>query len=382
MFNLLTQDIHLAATAQNKESAIKQVAAALTEAGYVKDGYVQGMLNRENQAPTYLGNGIAIPHGTTDTRDQVLKTGVAVFQFPAGVNWGDDQTAYIVIGIAAQSNEHLSLLRQLTKVLSDEAIAAEMAKTDSAETLRSLLMGEKTSQALAFSLQTLSLGMDAHSLNVLQAMNIARLQQTGAIANEFITHALTHQPLHLGQGIWLSDSPVGNLGSAIAIATPQEIFSTQDEHAVAMLVTVAMADNQPEAVLNNLSQILLQQHAANMLKITDAETLVNLLNNENSGEQQPESGLSEEFVIRNAHGLHTRPSTMLVSTIKKFDSAVTVTNLDGSGVPVNGRSLMKVVSLGVKKGHRLRINVEGPDAQVALETIGNAIREGLGEEVA
>lgn len=90
----------------------------------------------------------------------------------------------------------------------------------------------------------------------------------------------------------------------------------------------------------------------------------------------------EEFVIRNAHGLHTRPSTMLVSTIKKFDSAVTVTNLDGSGVPVNGRSLMKVVSLGVKKGHRLRINVEGPDAQVALETIGNAIREGLGEEVA
>lgn len=58
-----------------------------------------------------------------------------------------------------------------------------------------------------------------------------------------------------------------------------------------MLVTVAMADNQPEAVLNNLSQILLQQHAANMLKITDAETLVNLLNNENSGAQQPESGL-------------------------------------------------------------------------------------------
>lgn len=64
--------------------------------------------------------------------------------------------------------------------------------------------------------------MDAHSLNVLQAMNIARLQQTGAIANEFITHALTHQPLHLGQGIWLSDSPVGNLGSAIAIATPKK----------------------------------------------------------------------------------------------------------------------------------------------------------------
>ncbi len=380
MFDLLTQDIHLAASADNKESAIKQVAAALTHAGYVKDGYVQGMLNREEQAPTYLGNGIAIPHGTTDTRDQVLKTGVAVFQFPEGVNWGDDQIAYVIIGIAAKSNEHLTLLRQLTRVLSDENIAAEMAKTDSAETLRSLLLGEKSTQEIQFNPSTITLGVDCQSLNVLQAMNIARLQEAGAISVEYINHTLTHQPIFLGQGIWLSDSPAGNLSSAIALSTPKEAFEI-DNNAVAMLFTLSVADQQPENYLDNLGSLLLKQQADSLLKAADAEAIIRLLSTATTDEQ-PQSGLSEEFVIRNAHGLHTRPSTLLVTTVKKFDSAVTITNLDGSGLPVNGRSLMKVVSLGVKKGHRLRIQAEGADAQEALVAIGKVINEGLGEELA
>ena len=91
---------------------------------------------------------------------------------------------------------------------------------------------------------------------------------------------------------------------------------------------------------------------------------------------------SEEFVVRNPHGLHTRPSTILVSTIKKFASNVTVANLDGSATPVNGRSLMKMVSLGAKKGHRLRINAQGSDAAEAMSAIAQAINDGLGEEVA
>ena len=380
MFELLTQDIHLAASADNKQSAIKQVAAALTDAGYVKDGYVQGMLNREEQAPTYLGNGIAIPHGTTDTRDQVLKTGVAVFQFPEGINWGDDQIAYVIIGIAAKSNEHLTLLRQLTRVLSDENIAAEMAKTDSAETLRTLLLGEKSTQEIQFNPATISLGVDCQSLNVLQAMNIARLQEASAISVEFINHTLTHQPIYLGQGIWLSDSPAGNLSSAIALSTPKEAFEI-DNKAVGMLLTVSVADQQPEVYLTNLGSLLLAKQADSLLNAADAEAIINLFTTA-TAEEQPQSGVSEEFLIRNAHGLHTRPSTLLVTTVKKFDSAVTITNLNGSGLPVNGRSLMKVVSLGVKKGHKLRIQAEGPDAQEALAAIGKAINDGLGEELA
>ncbi|EDU8596189.1 hypothetical protein CWY31_004528, partial [Salmonella enterica subsp. enterica serovar Typhimurium var. 5-] len=78
MFQLSVQDIHPGEQAGNKEEAIRQIAAALTQAGNVAGGYVDGMLAREQQTSTFLGNGIAIPHGTTDTRDQVLKTGVQV----------------------------------------------------------------------------------------------------------------------------------------------------------------------------------------------------------------------------------------------------------------------------------------------------------------
>ena len=84
-------------------------------------------------------------------------------------------------------------------------------------------------------------------------------------------------------------------------------------------------------------------------------------------------------MVRNEHGLHARPGTMLVNTIKQFSSDITVSNLDGSGKPANGRSLMKVVALGVKKGHRLRFTAQGEDAQQALDAIGEAIAAGLGE---
>ena len=65
--------------------------------------------------------------------------------------------------------------------------------------------------------------------------------------------------------------------------------------------------------------------------------------------------------------------------IKQFNSDITVTNLDGTGKPANGRSLMKVVALGVKKGHRLRFTAQGADAEQALKAIGDAIAAGLGE---
>ena len=104
MFQLSVQDIHPGEQAGNKEEAIRQVAAALVQAGNVADGYVNGMLAREQQTSTFLGNGIAIPHGTTDTRDQVLKTGVQVYQFPQGVLWGEGQVAYVAIGIAASGD--------------------------------------------------------------------------------------------------------------------------------------------------------------------------------------------------------------------------------------------------------------------------------------
>lgn len=374
MFQLTVQDIHPGQQAANKEEAIRQVAAALVSAGNVADGYVAGMLAREQQTSTFLGNGIAIPHGTTDTRDQVLKTGVQVYQFPQGVTWGEGQTAYVAIGIAASSDEHLGLLRQLTHVLSDDAVAEQLKTATTAEELRALLMGEKQSEALKLDNDTLSIDVVASDLVTLQALNAARLKEAGAVDANFVARVINDQPLNLGQGIWLNDSAEGNLRSAIAVSRAATPFTVGDA-AASVLITVAMADAQPTAVLNRLVNLLLDNKAERLLN-ADAATLLALLT---SDDALADDLLSEEFVVRNEHGLHARPGTVLVNTIKQFNSDITVTNLDGSGKPANGRSLMKVVALGVKKGHRLRFTAQGDDARQALDAIGEAIASGLGE---
>ncbi|EOW6868365.1 fused PTS fructose transporter subunit IIA/HPr protein [Cronobacter sakazakii] len=377
MFQLSVQDIHPGAHAGDKEAAIRQVADALVKAGNVSAGYVDGMMAREKQTSTFLGNGIAIPHGTTDTRDQVLKTGVQVFQFPQGVAWGDDQVAYVAIGIAASSDEHLGLLRQLTHVLSDDAIAEQLKTATTAEELRALLMGEKQSAGMKLDNDTLTLDVAATSLVTLQALNAGRLSEAGAVDAEFVSHVINAKPLNLGQGVWLADSAQGNLASAVAVSRPAQPF-TQDGENVGLLLTVAVADDHPLQVLGRVSELLIANKADRLLN-ADAATLLTLLT---SDDAPGEDVLSAEFTVRNEHGLHARPGTVLVNTIKQFNSDVTVTNLDGTGKPANGRSLMKVVALGVKKGHRLRFTAQGDDAQAALDAIGEAINAGLGEGAA
>lgn len=375
MFQLTVQDIHPGQQAASKEEAIRQIASALVSAGNVAEGYVDGMLAREQQTSTFLGNGIAIPHGTTDTRDRVLKTGVQVYQFPQGVAWGEGQTAYVAIGIAASSDEHLGLLRQLTHVLSDDDVAEQLKTATTAEELRALLMGEKQREALKLDNDTLTLDINAGDLVTLQALNAGRLKEVGAVNSAFVAAAVSEAPLYLGQGIWLNDCAEGNLKSAVAVSRVRAPFSV-NEQTVALLITVAMADTQPVAVLKRLSALLLDSSAERLQK-ADSSTLLALL----TSDEVPadDSLLSAEYVVRNEHGLHARPGTMLVNTIKQFNSEVTVTNLDGSGKPANGRSLMKVVALGVKKGHRLRFTAQGEDAQQALDAVGEAIASGLGE---
>lgn len=379
MFHLSLQDIHLAAAAADKQEAITQIAAALTQAGYADEGYLQGMLNREQQTSTYLGNGIAIPHGTPETRDRVLHTGVQVFQFPQGVEWGEGQKAYVVIGIAARSDEHLALLRQLTRVLDDEGAGRLMATTTSLEEMRSLLMGERQVAEFRFDAAMVSLDIPASNLMTLQALNAGRLREVDAVNAEFVSDVVSREPLNLGQGIWLSDSALGNQASAAAVARPRDAFMHNGEP-VGLLLTVSMVDEQPEGLLGYLAGLLQQHQAERLLKARDAAEIVALLTSETP--QAAEATLSAEFVLRNEHGLHARPGTVLVNVIKQFHSQISIANLDGSGVPVNGRSLMKVVALGIKKGHRLRITAQGEDAQRALDTIGQAINQGLGEEVA
>lgn len=121
--------IVLQATAESKEDAIKKCGQLLVDTGCVEAGYVDGMLAREKTMSTYLGNGVSIPHGEFDNRAQILRTGLSVLQVPAGVEWEDGEKAYLIIGIAAQEDEHVTVLANLAEAIEDEDITQELIST-------------------------------------------------------------------------------------------------------------------------------------------------------------------------------------------------------------------------------------------------------------
>ena len=138
---LATSLIRLGATPRDKNEAIRQVAALLAENGKVALEYVEGMFAREAQENTYLGNGVAIPHGTPQSRYLIKETAIAVLQVPGGIDWedGEGEPAYLIVGIAASDNEHLAVLKRLSTVVGDEEVAERLAKTTDAEDIRRAL---------------------------------------------------------------------------------------------------------------------------------------------------------------------------------------------------------------------------------------------------
>ena len=145
--DLQSNQVRLNARAANKLDAIRQVGQTLLDAGFIEAGYVDSMLERERVANTYLGNGIAIPHGLPKARDLIKNTGIAVLQVPNGVTWNDGETVRLVVGIAAKSDEHLDILRRLTGVLGDEALVQKLAQTTDANDIIEALTGERPAPA-------------------------------------------------------------------------------------------------------------------------------------------------------------------------------------------------------------------------------------------
>ncbi|VFP80500.1 fused PTS fructose transporter subunit IIA/HPr protein [Candidatus Erwinia haradaeae] len=375
MLQLALNAITPGAWASDKKDAIRQVSIALAAAGNVSGDYLEAMLEREKQTSTYLGNGIAIPHGTINSRHLVLKTGIQVFQFPHGVDWGEQQIAYIVIGIAAKSDEHLELLRQITHSLYDENLAQKLKNTHSAKTLRSILIGEQYSTSFSLDASLITTDIENCNLITLQAINAGLLKKAGLVDSSFLSQILSDPPLNLGQGIWLNESSQGNLINGIAISRAMRPFDIQGEK-VSLLITVSIIDEKPLVVLNCLSRLLINNECDQLLN-GDAYYIIELLTNETLDSQ--ELVVTKEFTINNQHGLHARPGAALVNLIKGFNCKVSVINLDGNGQPANGRSLMKMVSLGVKKGHRLRFIARGQEAQKMMLAVAEAISSGLGE---
>jgi phosphocarrier protein FPr len=107
----------LGAQAVDKEDAVQQAGEVLVNAGCVAPSYVDGMLKREEVMSTYLGSGIAIPHGELADLQSVYRTGVSVLQLSEGVEWEPGERAYLVIGLASINTEHVKVLTNLVDLL-------------------------------------------------------------------------------------------------------------------------------------------------------------------------------------------------------------------------------------------------------------------------
>lgn len=147
MITLEERQVRLRTNAADKQEAIRQVGQLLVDSGCIDAGYVASMLGREKVANTYLGNGIAIPHGLPENRDLIQRTGIAVVQAPAGMTWNPGETVHLVVGIAAKSDEHIEVLRRLTRVLGDKEQVDRLSRTTDPRDIIEALTGERPAAA-------------------------------------------------------------------------------------------------------------------------------------------------------------------------------------------------------------------------------------------
>lgn len=117
---LATKNIFTNCSSLDKESAIINMGTILYNSGYCTKKYIQGMIEKETVMNTYIGNGVAIPHGIETMRTEVIKTGLAISVYPKGIDWGNNNYAYIVIGIAAIGNEQVNVLSRIAQICIDE----------------------------------------------------------------------------------------------------------------------------------------------------------------------------------------------------------------------------------------------------------------------
>ncbi|MGM0240663.1 PTS sugar transporter subunit IIA [Enterococcus sp. AZ103] len=139
VFNL--KNIELNQKLSSKEEAIKTCGAILVNNGYVKPEYIQSMLAREEVLSTYMGNGIAIPHGVDGSQEYIMHSGISLLQVPEGVSFGPNKEVKVLIGIAGKNDEHLEYLSKIATVLSESENIEKLAQAQTKEEIFNLFEG-------------------------------------------------------------------------------------------------------------------------------------------------------------------------------------------------------------------------------------------------
>lgn len=138
---LSAENIILNKALATKEEAIRFTGQVLVDRGYVEPIYVEKMLEREEMASTFMGNFVAIPHGTDDAKKEVKESGIAIIQVPEGVDFGDGNVVKLLFGIAGKGDEHLDILSNIAIVVSEEENVEAIVNSSSEEEILAFFEG-------------------------------------------------------------------------------------------------------------------------------------------------------------------------------------------------------------------------------------------------
>lgn len=132
---LSVNKVKLNAQPKDKYEAIRMAGQLLVNAGHADPAYIEKMIEREENLSTYMGNGLAIPHGTQDSKALIASTGLSIVQIPQGIDFGDGEKATLVIGIAAAGNDHLDILTNVAMICSEDENIEQIMKATTPEEL-------------------------------------------------------------------------------------------------------------------------------------------------------------------------------------------------------------------------------------------------------
>ncbi len=132
------QNVVAAGAATTRDEAIREAGALLVAAGAVKQEYVDSMFVRENSVSTYMGNFLAIPHGTNDAKESIVRSALSLVRYAEPIDW-DGQPVKFAVGIAGLNNEHLEILSKIAIVFSDEDEVQKLIDAGSQDEIFALL---------------------------------------------------------------------------------------------------------------------------------------------------------------------------------------------------------------------------------------------------
>lgn len=138
---LYRENIRVGCGADTQENVIRQVGQMLVDTGYVDAPYVDAMIEREKSFSTFMGNGLALPHGVEAAKKEIKASGIAVMTFPEGIDWAGN-TVNVVIGIAGVGEEHLEILAVIADKMLDDEVSQKLATCD-ADTVYQILAGKE-----------------------------------------------------------------------------------------------------------------------------------------------------------------------------------------------------------------------------------------------